>query len=86
MKIYSNQLASENINPFPEDGVLTTQEEWSLIYNSETKKIITEIKQGPITVYSHLTLVVGALEECEQYISNNGLLYEEYLVDNGVID
>ena len=83
MKIYSNQLASENVSLFPSDGIQTTQEEWSFVYDSETKKIMTEPMQGSMLIYSPLTLVItDSLEECQQYISNNELSYAEYLEDN----
>lgn len=83
MKKYSNQITSQDSIPFPSDGIQTTEEEWSFIYNSETKKIMTEPMQGSMLIYSPLTLVItDSLEECQQYISNNELSYAEYLEDN----
>ena len=83
MKIYSNQLTLENISAFPSDGVQTAKGEWSFIYDSEIKKIITEPIQSSVIIYSPLTLVVAnSLKECQEYISTNELLYSEYLEDN----
>jgi hypothetical protein len=83
MKIYSNQLVSENVSLFPSDGIQTTKEEWSFIYDSEIKKIIKEPTQGSMLIYSPLTLVVAnSLKECKEYISTNELLYSEYLENN----
>jgi hypothetical protein len=82
MKVYSNQLISEDIVPFP-SGIQTTNNEWWFIYNQETKEITSKPMQCSALVYSPLTLVIAdTLYECGQYISTNELSYPEYLEEN----
>ena len=82
MKAYSNQIVSENFEPFPSE-LQTTSNEWWFIYNLENKEIVSEIMQCSAIINSPLTVVVAdTLEECEQYISTNRLSSPEYLEEN----
>ena len=76
MTIYSNQLNSEIVIPFPSE-VYTNDQEWWFIYNSETKEIIIEPQQCSGYTSSPFTMIVtNSKEELEQYISENGLFIE----------
>jgi len=82
MKAYSNQIVSENFEPFP-SGLQTTSDEWWFIYNLENKEVVSKPMQCSALAYSPFTIVVAdSLEECEQYISTNGLSSPEYLEEN----
>jgi hypothetical protein len=82
MKAYSNQIVSENFEPFPSE-FQTTSDEWWFIYNLENKEIISEIMQCSAIINSPFTIVIAdSLQECEEYISTNELILPEYLKEN----
>jgi hypothetical protein len=82
MKVYSNQLVSEDIIPFP-SGIQITNNEWWFIYNQEMKEIASKPIQCSAIINSPLTVVVAdTLQECEEYISTNELILPEYLKEN----
>jgi hypothetical protein len=75
IKIYSNQIKSEKIIPSPEE-VHTTEQDWWMIYDASTKQIVIEPQQCSGYTSSPLTMVIAdTLEELEQYIAENNLVY-----------
>ena len=76
MKVYSNQiLDAEWVIPFP-DEVHTTDQEWWMIYDADTKVIVIEPLQCSGYTSSPFTMVVAdAKEELDQYIVDNKLLF-----------
>jgi hypothetical protein len=78
MKVYSNQiLDAEWIIPFP-DEVHTTEQEWWMIYNADTKVIVIEPLQCSGYTSSPFTMVIAdTKEELLQYIKQNNLIFSE---------
>lgn len=78
MKIYSNQNVNvEQVIPFP-DEVHTTDQEWWMIYDADTKVIVIEPLQCSGYTSSPFTMVIADTEkELEQYIIDNGLILSE---------
>ena len=74
MKIYSNQNVNvEQVIPFP-DEVHTTDQEWWMIYDADTKVIVIEPLQCSGYTSSPFTMVIAdTREELEQYITDHGL-------------
>ncbi|NBX72380.1 hypothetical protein EBQ91_05670 [bacterium] len=74
MKIYSNQnVNAEQIIPFP-DEVHTTELDWWMIYDADTKVITIQPLQCSGYTSSPLTMVIADTEEeLEQYIADHGL-------------
>lgn len=74
IKIYSSQISTEEVIPFP-DQVHTTDENWWMIYDATTKQITVEPMQCSGYTSSPLTMVIADTEEeLEQYIKDNGLI------------
>ncbi|NBP02785.1 MAG: hypothetical protein EBU90_22245 [Proteobacteria bacterium] len=75
MKIYSNQtLNAEHVIPFPGD-VHTTEQDWWMVYDADTKIIAVEPLQCSGYTSSHLTMVVAdTKQELEQYIQDHDLI------------
>ena len=79
MKIHSNQFISENVEPFPNDGVFASNKEWWFIYDNETKKVFGDPIKSFSRIRSPLTIVIAdTLKECEDYILTNELINLEY--------
>lgn len=58
----------------------TTQDEWIMMYDDETKKIFVEPSQCSGSHTCAITLVVAdTKEELNQYIINNDLIYSTTL-------
>jgi hypothetical protein len=74
MRIYSNQnINAEHVIPFP-DEVHTTEQEWWMIYNADTKVIVIEPLQCSGYTSSPFTMVIAdTKEELDQYIADHGL-------------
>jgi hypothetical protein len=74
MKIYSNQnINAEHVIPFP-DEAHTTEQEWWMIYNADTKVIVIEPLQCSGYTSSPFTMVIAdTKEELDQYIADHGL-------------
>jgi len=74
MKIYSNQnVNAEQIIPFP-DEVHTTELDWWMIYDADTKVITIQPIQCSGYTSSPLTMVIADTEEeLEQYIADHAL-------------
>ena len=74
MKIYSNQnVNAEQIIPFP-DEVHTTELDWWMIYDADTKVITIQPVQCSGYTSSPLTMVIADTEEkLEQYVIDNKL-------------
>ena len=74
MKIYSNQNVNvKQIIPFP-DEVHTTELDWWMIYDADTKVIAIQPLQCSGHTSSPLTMVVAdSHEELEQYILDHAL-------------
>jgi len=74
MKIYSNQnVNAEQVIPFP-DEVHTTEQDWWMIYNADTKLITIEPLQCSGYTSSPFTMVISdRKEELDQYIADHGL-------------
>jgi hypothetical protein len=76
IKIYSNQIISEEVIPFPNE-VYTTDQNWWMIYDAATKQVAVEPMQCSGCTSSPLTIVVAdSKEELEQYIADNELIYQ----------
>lgn len=66
---------------------LTTEDQWWMIYETETKEIIIEPQQCYGYTSSPFTVVIGdTKEELEQYILENGLFIKSPDSPNGMID
>jgi|GEM_PF-604315 len=76
MKIYSNQNVNvEQVIPFP-DEVHTTDQEWWMIYDADTKVIAIEPLQCSGYTSSSFTMVISNTEEeLLEYIKQNNLIY-----------
>jgi len=76
MKIYSNQiLGAEHVIPFP-DEVHTTELDWWMIYDADTKVILIEPLQCSGYTSGPTTMVISdTKEELDQYIIDNKLLF-----------
>lgn len=76
IKIYSNQnINSEAVISSPQE-VHTTELDWWMIYDADTKVIILAPQQCLGYTSSPLTMVVAdSKEECDQYITDNDLVY-----------
>jgi hypothetical protein len=74
MKIYSNQiLGAEWVIPFP-DEVHTTEQDWWMIYDADTKVITIKPFQCFGYTSSPMTMVISdTKEELDQYIIDNEL-------------
>ena len=74
MKIYPNQNVNvEQVIPFP-DEVHTTDQEWWMIYDADTRVIVIEPLQCSGYTSSPFTMVIAdTKEELEQYITDHGL-------------
>jgi len=75
MKIYSNQnVNAEQVIPFP-DEVHTTELDWWMIYDADTKVILIEPLQCSGYTSCPKTMVISdTKEELDQYIIDNKLL------------
>lgn len=74
IKIYSSQISTEEVIPFP-DQVHTTDQNWWMIYDTATKEIIVAPQQCSGYTSSPLTMVIAdTKEELEQYIKDNSLI------------
>jgi hypothetical protein len=75
-KVYSNQnLNNQEVIPSLQE-VQTTEQEWWMIYDADTKEITVGPQQCSGFTSSPLTMVVAdTKEELEQYIVDNGLVY-----------
>jgi hypothetical protein len=71
IKIYSNQnLNDERVIPFL-DEVYTTDQDWWMIYDSETKIILAEPQQCTGYTSSPFTMVISdTKEELQEYIKH----------------
>jgi len=71
-KIYTNQnINNEEVVPFPSE-VQTTDQDWWMIYNSDTKELVVNPQQCSGLTSSPFTMVVSDnKEELEQYIIYN---------------
>jgi hypothetical protein len=85
MRIYTNQnLDNEEIIPSPYE-VETTEQDWWMIYDADTKEVVVEPQQCSGFTSSPLTMVIADTEEeLDQYIVDNGLIYlsSEFLINN----
>lgn len=79
MKVYSNQiLDSEWVIPFP-DELHTTELDWWMIYDADTKTITIEPLQCFGYTSSPLTMVIAdTYEALNQYIADHALIYPDY--------
>ena len=74
IKIYSSQISTEEVIPFP-DQVHTTDQNWWMIYDATTKQIVVEPMQCSGYTSGPLTMVIAdTKEELEQYIKDNSLI------------
>jgi hypothetical protein len=73
-KIYTNQnINNEEVLPFLSE-VQTTDQDWWMIYNSDTKELVLEPQQCSGFTSSPFTMVVSDnKEELDQYILENEL-------------
>jgi hypothetical protein len=78
IRIYTNQdLGNEEIISSPYE-VETTEQDWWMIYDADTKEIIVEPQQCSGYTSSPLTMVVADTEEeLNQYIVDNDLKYNK---------
>jgi hypothetical protein len=82
IKIYTKQLEAEEIISSP-DKVYTTEQDWWMIYDATTKQIIVEPQQCSGYTSSPLAMVIAdAIEELEQYIADNNLIFKNKLQPN----
>jgi hypothetical protein len=79
-KIYTNQnIINEEVVPFTSE-VQTTDQDWWMIYNSNTKELVIEPQQCSGFTSSPFTMVVSDnKEELDQYIIDNQIIF---LYDN----
>ena len=57
----------------------TTQDQWIMMYDYETKKILMEPQQCSCSYTCAITLVVAdTKEELDQYIVDHALVYPDY--------
>jgi len=79
VKIYSNQnLDNQEAINSPQE-VYTTEQEWWVIYDANTKEIASAPQQCSGYTSSPLTMVAAdTKEELEEYITENGLVYPDY--------
>ena len=57
----------------------TTQDQWIMMYDDETKKILMEPQQCSGSYTCAITLVVAdTKEELDQYIVDHALVYPDY--------
>jgi hypothetical protein len=83
VKIYSNQtLNKEEVDLFPNE-VQTTDQDWWMIYDADTKEIVVKVQQCSGFTSSPFTMVIAdTKEELDQYIINNNLIVAtEEIVD-----
>jgi len=75
MKIYSNQnVYVEQVIPFP-DEVYTTELDWWMIYDADTKVITVDPLQCCGFTSSPYTMVIADSQtELEVYITDHGLI------------
>jgi Fe-S-cluster-containing hydrogenase component 2 len=65
------------INVYKWAVIETTQDEWIMMYDDETKMILVEPQQCSGSHTCAITLVVAdTKEELDQYIVDNGLVYK----------
>ena len=76
IKVYSNQnLNNQGTISSPKE-IYTTEQEWWMVYDADTKDIVVEPIQCSGNTSSPLTMVVAdTKEELEEYITENGLVY-----------
>jgi hypothetical protein len=76
IKIYSNQnIDNQEVIPSPSE-IQTTEQDWWMVYDADTKEIAVEPLQCSGYTSSPLTMVIADTEEeLNQYISENNLLY-----------
>lgn len=67
------------INVYKWAVIETTQDEWIMMYDDETKIILVEPSQCSGSHTCAITLVVAdTQEELDQYIVDNALVYPDY--------
>ena len=78
IKIYSNQIISEEVISTI-DEVYTTDQNWWMIYDANTEQVAVEPMQCSGCTSAPLTMVIAdTKEELEQYIADNELIYQSY--------
>lgn len=79
IRIYTNQnLNNEEIIPSPYE-VQTTEQDWWMIYDADTKEIVVEPQQCSGYTSSPFTMVIAdTKEELDQYIVDNGLKHPDF--------
>jgi hypothetical protein len=76
IRIYTNQVSdNQEVIPFPSE-VETTEKDWWMIYDADTKVIAIEPLQCSGYTSGPLTMVISdTKEELDQYIIDNKLLF-----------